>query len=113
VFHQDLNGDSVIGIPNGGSTTVIESAGVTSLTQVGNNYFLYHSGSGPELMHDGAAVVTDQFPPWAPIGAEQTSTGYDIAWKTPGTDQYTIWSVDSSGNYVNNLTGLVTGSSTT
>ncbi|MBK3666732.1 NF038122 family metalloprotease, partial [Bradyrhizobium diazoefficiens] len=108
-FHQDLNGDGTIGVVK----TVIESAGVTSLTQIANNYFLYHSGSGPELMRDGAAVVTNQFPPWAPIGAEQTSTGYDIAWKTPGTDQYTIWSVDSSGNYVNNLTGLVTGSSTT
>ncbi len=44
-FHQDLNGDGVIGIP----TTVIESLGSTSLTQVGTNYYLYSGSVGPEL----------------------------------------------------------------
>ena len=35
-FHQDLNGDGVIGVP----TTVIEAFGSTSLVEVGSNYFL-------------------------------------------------------------------------
>ena len=45
VFHQDLNGDGFIGpVP----VTVIKSFGSTSLTQVGNDYYLYNSASsGP------------------------------------------------------------------
>src|SRR5436853_639176 len=30
-----------------------------------------------------------------------------------GTDQYTVWSVDSSGNYISNLIGAVSGTSST
>ena len=26
--------------------------------------------------------------------------GYQVAWKLAGADQYTIWNVDSAGNYV-------------
>ena len=37
-FHQDLNGDGQIGV--GGVATVIESNGATSLTEVGNHYYL-------------------------------------------------------------------------
>ena len=25
---------------------------------------------------------------WTPIGAEQTASGYEVAWKIAGTDQY-------------------------
>jgi hypothetical protein len=46
-----------------------------------------------------------------PIGAEQTASGYDVAWKVPGADQYTVWSTDNSGNYVSNVVGVVSGSS--
>ena len=47
-FHQDLNGDGVIGMP---PQRLIESAGSTSLVEVGNNFFLdsISSGSGPSL----------------------------------------------------------------
>ncbi|MFX5761067.1 hypothetical protein ABTE44_20270, partial [Acinetobacter baumannii] len=69
VFHQDLNGDGVIGIP----ATVIEAFGSTSLTAVGNNFFLYSGGSGPSLKYGGTAVVAGQFGGWTPIGAEQTA----------------------------------------
>ncbi|GLR85430.1 M10 family metallopeptidase C-terminal domain-containing protein [Bradyrhizobium iriomotense] len=106
-FQQDLNGDGVIGVV----TSVIEASGATSLTQVANNYFLYQSGSGPELMRGGAPVYSGQFASWVPIGSEQTSTGYDVAWKVPGADQYTVWSTDSSGNYIANIIGVVSGSS--
>ena len=69
----------MIGLP----TTVIEALGSTSLTEVGNNFFLDASaaGSGPELKYAGAAVVAGQFGAWTPIGAEQTATGYEVAWK--------------------------------
>ena len=35
-FHQDLNGDGVIGVPS----AVIEALGSTSLVQTGSNFFL-------------------------------------------------------------------------
>ncbi len=105
-FHQDLNGDGVIGLPPPPPPppTVIEAFGSTSLVQVGSNFFLDTSAaaSGPELKYGGAAVVAGQFGGWTPIGAEQTASGYDVAWKMAGADQYTVWSTDSSGNYVSN-----------
>ena len=95
-------------------TTVIESFGSTSLVEVGNNYFLdsISSGSGPELKYAGAAVVTGQFgAAWVPIGAEQTASGYEVAWKATNADQYAIWNTNSSGNYVSNDFGILSGSS--
>ena len=45
-FHQDLNGDGQIGVV----PTVIEANGATSLTQVGDHFYLYDStGAGPSL----------------------------------------------------------------
>jgi serralysin len=111
-FHQDLNGDGLIDVPTG-STTTIESFGSTSLVQVGNNYDLDSVGgaSGPSLKYGGAAVVAGQFAPFAPIGVEQTAGGYEIAWKIPGADQYTVWNTDNNGNYISNAIGVVSGSS--
>jgi 20S proteasome alpha/beta subunit len=110
-FHQDLNGDGVIGLP--ANTGLIESSGSTSLVGVGNNYYFYSNstGTGPELKYGGAAVVTGQAAPWTPIGVEQTSTGYDVAWKNTSTNQGSIWSTDSSGNFLSYLTGAVSGTS--
>ncbi|MCK1393566.1 matrixin family metalloprotease, partial [Bradyrhizobium sp. 1] len=108
-FHQDLNGDGTIGVV----TTVIESAGATSLTQVANNYYFYQSGVGPELKRDIVPVVAGQFAPFVPIGVEKTSTGYDLAWKVPGADQYIVWNVDNSGNFIANLTSIESGNSST
>ena len=48
---------------------------------------------------------------WAPIGAEQTATGYEIALKNAGTGQYTIWITDSSGNVTYDPIGVVSGNS--
>ena len=106
-FHHDLNGDGMIGVP----VTTIESFGSTSLREVGNNFYL-SSGSGPELKYAGAAVAAGQFGSWAPIGAEQTATGYEVAWKVVGADQYTVCQTDSSGNYVSNAFGAISGAST-
>ena len=47
-FQQDLNGDGTIGL----TTTVIELAGSTSLTQVADQIYLDNSsGSGPALQY--------------------------------------------------------------
>jgi serralysin len=107
-FHQDLNGDLTIGPTV--STTVIEAFGSTSLTQVGNNYFLYANGTttGPELKYQGAPVMAGGFGAgWTPIGGEQTSSGYEVAWKDASTGQFTTWNTDSDGNYIANAIGVV------
>ncbi|WP_316184328.1 NF038122 family metalloprotease [Bradyrhizobium sp. SZCCHNRI1003] len=106
-FHQDLNGDGVIGIP----TTVIESLGATSLVQSGTTYFLnpVGGGTGPQIKFGGSAVVVGQMGGWMPIGAEAAGSGYQVAWKMTGADLYTVWNTDSSGNYVSNAIGAVPG----
>jgi hypothetical protein len=93
-------------------STVIEAVGSTKLAQVGNNYYLFStsSGIGPELKSAGAAVNATQTGGWTPIGAEQTATGYEVAWKFPGADQYTVWATDSAGNYTTSMVGVVSGS---
>jgi len=82
--------------------TVIESNGSTGLVQVGANYFLYPVGtsSGPLLRLSGAAVTAGQFGPWTPIGAEQTAGGYQVAWQFGTADQYIVWTLDSTGNFL-------------
>ena len=109
-FNQDLNGDGTIGIPK----IAIQTDGSTVLTQVGNNFFLNNTGSGtgPELSYGGAAVTTGEFAGWTAIGAVQVSGGgYDVAWKNSSTGQYTVWSTNSSGNYLSNVIGAVSGNS--
>ncbi|MEH2507275.1 hypothetical protein V1290_006086 [Bradyrhizobium sp. AZCC 1578] len=102
-LHQDLNGDGQIGLV----TTAVETQGSTDLTHAGDHYFLYDSGgSGPSLKYGGADFVDGQFGAWAPIGAEKTATGYQVAWKDAGTGLYTAWNTDNNGNYVSNVSGL-------
>ncbi len=97
-FHQDLNGDGVIGV----STTVIEAFGSTSLVQVGNNYFFdpVAGGTGPELKYNGSPVVVGQFDPYVPVGVEQTASGFEVAFKNAGANQFSIWNTDSNGNFL-------------
>ena len=111
-FHQDLNGDGVIGSSTPGK--VIEAFGSTSLVSIGSNFFLYPVGgsSGPELQYNGAPFVAGQFGVWTPIGAEQTASGYEVAWKNPGANQYTVWNTNSAGNYISDI-GIVSGTNTT
>ena len=92
---------------------MIESAGSTSLVAVGNNFFLdsISTGSDPSLKYGGADVVAGQFGGWTPIGAEQTASGYQVAWKVPGADQYSVWTTDSNGNYISH-SAVLSGSST-
>ena len=108
VFQQDLNGDGLVGLPN------IEAIGSTRLDQFGSNYVLdpVAGGAGPLLKYQGAAVVVGQFGSWTPIGAEQTATGYEVAWKIAGADQYIVWNTDTNGNSVSD-TGVLSGGNTT
>ena len=107
-FHQDLNGDGVIGI----SGTTIEAIGSTSLVQFGANYFFdpVAGGAGPELKLGGNLVIASQLGSWAPIGVEATASGYELAWHATGADRYTVWTTDSSGNFVSDTLGVVSGS---
>ena len=109
-FHQDLNGDGVIGVP----TTLIELFGSTSLVAVGDNFYFDSNGggTGPEFSYGGAVVTAGEFGSWTFIGAEQTASGYEVALHLPGADQYTVWDTDSSGNVVSNAVGgIVSGTS--
>lgn len=118
-FHQDLNGDGVIGVPPVTSTTSsmtstatsIEASGATSLDKFGNTYLLDSIGGsqGPSLKYAGAAVVAGQFGTWSPIGAEARSGGYDVAWKDSVTGQYSVWSTDSNGNFTSKILNSVSG----
>ncbi|SEI19076.1 M10 family metallopeptidase C-terminal domain-containing protein [Tardiphaga sp. OK245] len=104
-FHQDLNGDGSIGP----ITTVIESDGATSLTQIGNQYFGTTGGCGPALNIAGASVIAGTNN-WTPIGAEAISGGYEVAWKLTGADQYIVWAADANGTLTSFKTsGVVSG----
>jgi serralysin len=94
-------------------TVTIESSGSTSLVKVGANFFLdgVSSGSGPELQRGGAAVSAGGI--WTPIGAEQTATGYDVAWKLNGANDYIVWATDSSGNFVSYVLPEMAGNNAT
>jgi serralysin len=112
-FHQDLNGDGTIG-PIAAAGTSIESFGSTSLVESGTNFYMnpVSGGSGPELTYGDSPVVAGQFGVWTPVGAEQTASGFDIAWKAPGSSQFIIWHADTNGNYLSNA-GVLSGTSTT
>ena len=107
-FNQDLNGDGTVGI----TKVVIHTDGSTALTEVANNFYLYHNGTGPELKDGGAAVTAGEFAGWTMIGAVQVAGGgYDVAWKNASTGQYSAWSIDSNGNYLSSLITHVAGNS--
>ena len=75
--------------------TVIEGKGAISLTQVGDQYYLDAStGAIPPTLKisgiDHLANMAGIAGQWTPIAAEKTATGYEVAWKGVGTDQYTV-----------------------
>src|SRR6185295_6587783 len=50
---------------------------------------------------NGTAVTAGQFGAWTPLGAEKMADGsYQVAWKNGGADQYVVWTIDSTGNWV-------------
>ena len=102
--------DTTTTSPTPTSGKIIESAGATSLVESGDKYYLNSSsGSGPSLKVHGVAFVDGTDGTWAPIGAEKTTTGYQVAWKEASTGLYTAWNTDNNGNYVSHVSTL-TGS---
>ena len=93
---------------------VIQTDGATSLVQVGANYFFnpVGGGVGPEFKYNGAAVTSGEFGAFTPIGAVQTASGYDVAWKNTATGLYTVWLTDANGNFLSQSIGGVSGTST-
>jgi serralysin len=106
-FHQDLNGDGIIGVPVS-TTAVIESLGSTSLTEIANSFYLdsNSSGTGPALTYGGTVIVASNMASWTAIGAEQTASGYEVAWKNAGG--YLIWNTDSNGNFISSANATST-----
>ncbi|MBR0931510.1 M10 family metallopeptidase C-terminal domain-containing protein [Bradyrhizobium diazoefficiens] len=101
-LHQDLNGDGTIGA----SAVTIEALGSTSLVVSGGNYYLNNisTGTGPVLKYAGSVVNTANYTTWSVIGVEQVSGGgYDVVWKNTANGHYSVWSTDSSGNFVTTL----------
>jgi len=78
---------------------IIEGVGATTLAQVGGSYYLYANGtsSGPPLEFNGTPVVAGQYGGYTPIGAEQTASGYIVAFEDAGSNQFSVWSTDSNG----------------
>ncbi|MBR0959957.1 M10 family metallopeptidase C-terminal domain-containing protein [Bradyrhizobium japonicum] len=104
-LQQDLNGDGAIGIP-AGSLVTIEAFGSTSVVVSGGNYYLTNisTGIGPALQYQGSVVNTANYTTWSVIAAEQVSGGgYDVVWKDSSNGHYSVWSTDSTGNFVTTL----------
>jgi len=93
--------------------TIIEAFGLTQLVQVDDQYFLRDGlGVGPALAYLGVPVVEGQFGvSWTPIAAEQTPGGYQLVWKNGAADEYDVWNVDGSGNYLSLALDDVPGAS--
>jgi hypothetical protein len=109
IFPQPLNTGGV----TSPTTKVIQKDGSTQLTEVANRYFdlVSSSGSALPLKYKARSVTVGEFGKWTPIGAVQTTSGYDVAWKNTSTGQYTVWTTDGNGNYKANI-GAVSGTST-
>src|SRR5262245_36223777 len=110
-FQLDLNRDGVIGPPK----TVISDNGSTSLTQAGTtgaHFFLYadNTGTCPSLTFAGMDFVAGQFGPSNPIGPPSPTRRSSDLWKYGSANQYTVSITNSSGNYLSNAIGVVSGS---
>ena len=69
------------------SISLVQNDVSTSLSEVANQYFYLETsgGSGAALKYNGASVTAGEFGSWTPIGAIQTASGYDVAWKNTGS----------------------------
>jgi hypothetical protein len=108
-FQFDINGDGTIGLK---PDHVIETNGTTSLWLVDAGYVLAGTnGTSPILKYLNSPVNAGQFGAVAPIAAAQTATGYEVAWKITGANQYVVWNTDGNGNYTSSWTAVVSGQS--
>jgi serralysin len=61
------------------------------------------------LTYHGVDALANRWAGWAPIGAEKTATGYEVAWKGPGPI-YEVWVTDNAGNFTSMPVAEVPGS---
>jgi len=54
-------------------------------------------------------VTAGEFDPRMPVGAEKTASGYEVAWKATGFDQYTVRNTDSTGHFRSEPVVVVSG----
>ena len=52
-------------------------------------------------------MTAGQFGDATLLGAEQTPSGYQVAWKFGGEDNFLVWNLDSNGDYAGNATPVV------
>ena len=45
------------------------------------------------------------------LARSRRRTGYEVAWKITGADQYTVWFTDNSGNYLSSAFDVASGTS--
>jgi Tryptophan-rich Synechocystis species C-terminal domain/Leishmanolysin len=76
---------------------IIESNGLTPLSLAGNSYLIDGSVT---VRYNFTTVVPGQFGAWTPIGAEPSGSGYQLVWKNAATNQYIVWTLDGTGNFV-------------
>ena len=109
VLQLDVLGFHVAQGVSGGllPVTVIDNAGSTRMEQVGLYYYLDRANAGVEsgvlLNLNEAPVypgeVTFAFGGlWTPIGAEETGSGFEVAWRVG--DLYMIWNTNTWGNFL-------------
>ena len=113
-FHQDLNGDGVVGLnPTVIQTDTIIRPDRPALPSSATTTFCMRPArrTVPSCNLTVPRSTAGEFGGWTPIGAVQTASGYDIAWKDASAGLYTVWSTDGNGNYVANVIGVVSGNS--
>jgi hypothetical protein len=84
--------------------TDTNSVGSTSLVQLFSDYYLQNAsttGTGVELKYGGVPITTAELGSYTLIGAAPLSNGgYEVAFENSSTDMFSIWTTDSSGNFV-------------
>ena len=101
------------------TATKIATNGTTTLAELevngsktGDAYELNPAGGGGPLLEVNGGVVTKgQFQAgWTPVGAVQTATGYEVAFKN-NQNQFVVWNTDSNGNFISDATGILSSTS--
>ena len=112
-FDDDLNGDGTIGVPVPSNAVLIEFIRHDQLVAGGKH--LSHSAewrrSGSADLWRAAGGSRRIWRLETPIAAQQTASGFEVAWRTPGADVYQVWDTDSAGNYLSAPLDNVSGTS--
>ena len=81
----------------------VDSAGQVSLVQASKgNYLLLGSEAVTPLLYQGSPVTG--FSGWEILGAEPDGNGgYEVLWRNSASGAFSLWQVDSAGNYVTGI----------